>query len=188
VLDLAATCIREYCEISGGAIVTIQDDKVSLLHDTLAEARVSVRTYDTKAQIVGIGYIFTLAILAQIGGAISDTIVIDFKVLILLWGVVILPIVHFGFVLYPTRRSAPRLASDEKSDIKNVLYVSSERQLTISAFKAVLEESNAMDELVHEILKISALRDLKRRRFLRALHASAICFIIVFIFQILRVL
>jgi hypothetical protein len=55
-----------------------------LLCDTLAEARVSVRTYDTKAQIVGIGYIFSLAILGQIGSAISDTVVVDFKVLILL--------------------------------------------------------------------------------------------------------
>lgn len=168
--------------------MTVQDETVSLLRDTLAEARASVRAYDTKAQIVGIGYIFTLAILVQIGSAISDTVVVDFKVLMLLWGVVILPIVQFGFVVYPTRRSAPHLASDEKSDIKKVLYVSSERQLTVSAFKAELDESNAMDELAHEILKVSALRELKRRRFLRALHASGICFIVVFIFQTIRVL
>lgn len=168
--------------------MTTQDDTVSLLRDTLAEARVSVRTYDTKAQIVGIGYIFSLAILGQIGSSISDTVVVDFKVLMLLWGVVILPIVLFGFVLYPTRRSAPRLASDQISDIKNVLYISSERQLTMSAFKAALDESNATDELAHEILKVSALRELKRRRFLRALHAASICFIVVFVHQILRVL
>jgi hypothetical protein len=159
-----------------------------LLCDTLAEARVSVRTYDTKAQIVGIGYIFSLAILGQIGNAISDTVVIDFIVLVLLWGVVILPIVLFGFVLYPTRRSMLHPASDEKSDIKNLLYVNSERQPTMSAFKAALDESNAVDELVHEIFKVSTLRDLKRKRFLRALHASAICFLVTFIFQALRVL
>jgi len=155
--------------------VTIQKETVMLLCDTLAEARVSVRTYDTKAQIVGIGYIFSLAILGQIGSAILDTVVVDFKVLVLLWGVVILPIVLFGFVLYPTRRSMPQLASDEKSAIKNVLYVNSERQLKMSAFIAALGEFNA-------------LRELKRKRFLRALHASAICFLVVFVFQVLRVL
>ena len=168
--------------------MTIQKETVMLLCDTLAEARVSVRTYDTKAQIVGIGYIFSLAILGQIGSAISDTVVVDFKVLVLLWGVVILPIVLFGFVLYPTRRSMLHLASDGKSDIKNLLYVNPERQLTMSAFKAALDESNAVDELVHEIFQVSMLRELKRKRFLRALHASAICFLVVFVFQVLRVL
>ena len=159
--------------------MTIQKETVMLLCDTLAEARVSVRTYDTKAQIVGIGYIFSLAILGQIGSAILDTVVVDFKVLVLLWGVVILPIVLFGFVLYPTRRSMPQLASNKKPAIKNVLYVNSERQL---------DESNAVDELVHEIFQVSMLRELKRKRFLRALHASAICFLVVFVFQVLRVL
>jgi hypothetical protein len=58
----------------------------------------------------------------------------------------------------------------------------------MSAFKAALDESNAVDELVHEIFQVSTLRELKRKRFLRALHASAICFLVVFVFQVLRVL
>ena len=34
----------------------------SLLRDSLAEAQATVRAYDTKAQIVGVGYIFALGV------------------------------------------------------------------------------------------------------------------------------
>ena len=41
-----------------------------LLKDSLAEAQNSVRSYDTKAQIVGVGYIFALNVIGQLSAQI----------------------------------------------------------------------------------------------------------------------
>ncbi len=38
---------------------------MSLLRDSLAEAQSTVRAYDTKAQIVGVGYIFALGVVGS---------------------------------------------------------------------------------------------------------------------------
>lgn len=38
---------------------------IELLCDSLSEAQSTVRSYDTKAQIVGIGYIFALGVIGR---------------------------------------------------------------------------------------------------------------------------
>lgn len=42
-------------------------DKTQLVKEALAEAQQTVRAYDTKAQIVGVGYIFALGIVFRLG-------------------------------------------------------------------------------------------------------------------------
>ncbi|MCP4329792.1 MAG: hypothetical protein GY791_15300 [Alphaproteobacteria bacterium] len=69
---------------------------LGLLRDSLNEAQTTVRAYDTKSQIVGIGYIFALGIIGNIDDSIpksSDGVLIG---ILIAWGIVILPILLFG--------------------------------------------------------------------------------------------
>jgi hypothetical protein len=166
--------------------LTSQSETLSLLRDTLSEARASVRAYDTKAQIVSVGYIFTLGVLSQVGSTIGQPPQVDLKLLITFWAIVIVPILLFGFVLYPSRKTAPHLDTDDTMDIKKLLYVDAGQQLSVQVFRAALDEANPIEELLYEILKVSGLRELKRKRFVRALVAAGLCFAVVFSFQLLR--
>ena len=83
-----------------------------------------MRAYDTKAQIVGIGYIFALGIIGQVRDLIpSSTSELNTVGVLIAWVVVILPILLFGFVLYPSRKMAPKLADETTGKLENILYV-----------------------------------------------------------------
>ena len=43
-----------------------------LLQASLTEAQATVRVYDTKTQIVGVGYILALSVVARVEGPIPD--------------------------------------------------------------------------------------------------------------------
>jgi hypothetical protein len=168
--------------------VTISDsDKVSLLRDGLAEAQATVRAYDTKAQIVGVGYIFVLGVVFRLGDVIPETSKVDLAYVLVAWGFVILPILLFGFVLYPTRKTAPHLANNASNGVKKILYIDPSEKRTMAELRDALQTANPIDELIYEQLKISELRELKRKRFLRALFAAGICFIVIFSGHVVRV-
>ena len=83
------------------------DQTLAILHDALSEAQATVRSYDTKAQIVGIGYIFALGIVGGLGDRLPDADELDAIAILIGWVFVILPILFFGSVLYPTRKPRP---------------------------------------------------------------------------------
>ena len=97
---------------------------LGLLNEALAEAQTTVRAYDTKAQIVGVGYAFALGIVgatkdwlpAAGGGSVLSVLVF--------WLVVMAPLVLFGFVLYPSRKTAPEVdvASEKLQKILNKIH------------------------------------------------------------------
>lgn len=156
-----------------------------LMRDALSEAQATVRGYDTKAQIVGIGYIFALGIIGRWEDWFPRS---DLDVLQVLgaWLVVIVPIGLFGYVLYPTRRMAPKLANETQHSSERVLYINPRKIASVSELKSALAKCDPVDELAHELLKVSMLRELKRQRFLRALFAAGISFLLLFSFQVLR--
>ena len=49
-----------------------ESDQITFLMSALEEAQSSIRAFDTKAQIVGIGYIFTVGIITTIGSMNPD--------------------------------------------------------------------------------------------------------------------
>ena len=81
-----------------------------LLRDSLTEAQATVRSYDTKAQIIMAGYLFALGVVGRIGEPVIETTEVGIAYVIVAWGVAILPILLFGFVLYPSRKTAPLLS------------------------------------------------------------------------------
>lgn len=165
-------------------MTTDHGSSIDLLQSALAEAQATVRAYDTKAQIVGIGYIFALGIIGQFQNWFPETQDADLTRVVVAWGVVVLPIVLFGFVLYPTRKKMS--GSSPGNNFKRILYVDPGRFTGPEAVIEAAKGCDAADELAFELLKVSKLRELKRKRFLRALFAAAICFVVLFGFQILR--
>lgn len=78
---------------------SVEKQSISLLRDSLAEAQMTVRAYDTKAQIVGVGYIFALGIVSEINEVLPTTPGNPIVFVLLSWGVILFPIFHFGHVL-----------------------------------------------------------------------------------------
>ncbi len=168
-------------------INSIERDKEleKFVFSSLTEGQNSVRAFDTKAQIVGIGYIFTINIVNKIGAYNPETPDYSMLLVILSWVIVMLPIIMFGAVLYPSRKMAPKI--HEQSNIVKKLYnTPSAYHNNIDKYLEDLKECDVKSELSYELMKITALRNLKRKRFLRALYAAAFSFTALFSFQLLR--
>ncbi|MEL6921554.1 MAG: hypothetical protein AAFO77_11145 [Pseudomonadota bacterium] len=162
------------------------EGSLELLQDSLNEAQMTVRAYDTKAQIVGVGYIFALGIVVQIGDLLPDHNGNPLALVLLSWIIVIFPVFHFGHVLYPTRKTAPKLSHDLDAKLQRVLYVDTERFTSPDGLRSSVEKCDPIDEYCFELLKTSKLRELKRRRFLRGLMSTVVAFLILFLSHVGR--
>lgn len=159
-----------------------QQQSLALLRDSLAEAQTTVRGYDTKAQIVGVGYIFALGIVQQIAERIPPpSPEATIALVVTGWIIVVFPIILFGQVLYPTRKTAPDVSEQLRTKLQHVLYVEPERHGSVEALQEALTRADPVAEYAFELLKVVKLRELKRRRFLRALFAAAIAFLVLFL-------
>ena len=99
----------------------------------------------------------------------------------------IIPILLFGFVLYPSRKFVDRLASQSEEMPEGVLYVDPKKLSSAEALEEAACRCDPIKEVSFELLRVSQLRDLKRRRFLRALVAAAIAFLCIFATHFIRV-
>lgn len=153
----------------------------SLLKDSLDEAQISIRAYDTKAQIVGVGYIFALNVIGQIGESLPDDSEIGLAQVIVAWALVILPIALFGYVLYPARKTQ---INDDGDNRKHLFFLHPERYETAPNLVKAAEECDPIDEIAYELLQICELRESKRKRFVRGLTAAGAAFAILFANQI----
>lgn len=158
---------------------------MTFLMAALKDVQDTTRSYDTKAQIVGVGYIFTANVILGLGEQIGEFPETNIVTVALAWVIVIVPIMLFGAVLYPTRKISPALGP-KGNDPARTFYVEPEYVADVDTYLATVEASNPHKELAYEILKISGLREIKRRRFLRALWAAAVSFAVLFLGQVLR--
>jgi len=148
------------------------------LLSALDETHASIRAYDTKAQIVGIGFIFSIGVLSNL--IANFEIEREYGILYLLIGFLLLigPVILFGAVLFPSRKIAPSLGTSADT-VRHCYYYQSD---TTDNLQTVLDNQNKADwqkEITYELMKVSLLRDLKRKRFIRALLASGASFIII---------
>ena len=153
----------------------------------LKEVQDTVRAYDTKAQIVGVGFIFTIGVITNIGARLPNQPEFNTLMLILVWILAIGPIILFGVVLYPSRSMAP-IIGDEAEDVRHNYYVATAVQKNLGTYLRNIEACDWRREIAYEIMKVSNLRDKKRSRFIRALYASAFSFMVVIGLQILNTL
>ncbi len=162
-------------------------DKNTLLFlmASLREVQDTVRAYDTKAQIVGVGYIFAIGIIISLGARIANMPEMTAVPITFAWLFFIFPIALFGAVLYPSRKVAPRLG-ENRAHAHRTFYVEPEHIHNVDAYLAAVDAGDPKKEIAYEILKIAGLREIKRRRFLRALWAAAMSFVLLFFLQVLR--
>lgn len=161
-------------------------DKVYLLA-ALKEAQDTVRSYDTKAQIVGIGFIFTVGILRGFSDNLTGAGDTGTLSIIGAWLLTIGPIVLFGSVLYPSRsKMVSSYAKDH--DIKHVYYFDANRGRNFDEYLTDIKSCDWQKELVFELMKASRLREVKRQRFVLALTVSGFSFLIIALYQVSRTL
>ena len=156
---------------------------IPFLMASLKESQDTVRSYDTKAQIIGIGYIFSINIVASVGDKIEPIAPIGVSYVVWAWILSVVPIVMFGAILYPTRKVAPRLGQKPEG-VQRIFYVEPEVIDSVKQHQELIHACNIQRELSYEILKTANLRSLKRKRFLRALSAAAISYIVMFVAQV----
>lgn len=156
------------------------DDGLMLLKLSLADAQATVRAYDTKAQIVGVGYLFSLGVVGRIGDMIPENGEIVPISIVLAWVVGVLPVVLFGAVLYPSRKMAPLIEAERQTPVEHVLYVDPQNIKSVEELTKCARQADAEKEIAYELLKVSLLRELKRKRFLRALFAAGMSFLFLF--------
>ena len=162
-------------------------NNIELVRLALAEAQATVRGYDTKAQIVGIGYLFALNVITRLADILPGIREEEINLLFVVvsWVLMILPVALFGFVLYPSRKTAPALESSQKN-VHHVLYVNPQKTAGVDQYLEQLAASDEARELGFELLKVSHLRELKRRRFLRALFVTGLAMVLLFLAQMVR--
>ena len=155
---------------------------------SLEEAQATVRAYDTKAQIVGIGYTFALNIVANVIGGLPGYGNEGVIYVTLFWTVVMAPLFLFGYVLYPSRRTAPKVDDDTEAGVQRVLYVQTARHRTVADLQSAVSKADWLAELAYEVLKVSKLREQKRLRFIVALYATVFSFALLAVKQLLSVI
>lgn len=170
--------------------MTAEDDSqaCTLLRSGLAEAQTNVRSYDTKAQIVGVGYILALGVVGKISTLLGGEMQLGATAVLLAWGIVVMPILFFGYVLYPARKTASYLDSKDHHNNQHVLYIDAAKKKTFEEVRQASLVASPIDELSFELLMVSSLRETKRKRFLRGLFAAALSFLVIFLDQIYRAL
>ena len=147
-----------------------------------------MRSYDTKAQIVGVSYIFALNIVLQLGDKLPiGAAQIGSLYVVVSWLVMIVPVVMFGFVLYPTRKYV-RSLKVEFPNIAHALYIDPDQQNNPGKYLHNISSSDISNELAYELFKVSDLRELKRKRFLRALFCAGMALLILFFGQLSRMM
>lgn len=151
----------------------------------LREAQDTVRSYDTKAQICGIGYIFALGIVQKSGDNMPIPVEYASWYVLASWLVIVLPILMFAMVLYPSRVDKV-VTKRWPENVHGTMYFEKRQFDGVDAYVKVAQNTDWAMEVAFEIAKVSEIRDLKRIRFLRALYWAAGSFTVLFVSQMLR--
>jgi|TARA_B100001939_G_scaffold306168_1_gene285557 hypothetical protein len=164
---------------------TYQRETLTVLLASLQEVQNAIRSYDTKAQVVSIGFIFSLGLITTISSLAPELPEFNFILVCFSWLLGVLPIVMFGSVLYPSRSMAPKLGT-RVQNLQRSFYLLEERYPTLDDFIAALDRSDWKIEIAYEIQKLSLLRDIKRRRFVWALRITGTSYALMLFVQLLR--
>jgi hypothetical protein len=162
------------------------DDKPYLLA-VLKETQDTVRSFDTKAQIVGIGFILTMGILKGFFERMGGPVDVSLFSVVMAWLVAIGPIVLFGSVLYPSRGKMES-SNVEGHDIRHAFYLGSDLKRDFHEYLEDITSSDWREELVFELVKTSRIREIKRRRFILALTVSCMSLLIMALHQVTKAL
>jgi hypothetical protein len=163
----------------------IDPTTLSILLSSLHDVQNAIRSYDTKAQVVSIGFIFSLGLITTIGALAPEIPRFTVALVLFSWVLGVVPVMLFGYVLYPSRSMAPKLGT-KIDNLQRSYYLLNERYPILDDFIAAFDQSDWKIELAYEIQKSSLLRDMKRRRFVWALRIAGLSYALMFLVQLLR--
>jgi hypothetical protein len=159
-----------------------------MLLAALQEAQSMVRAYDTKAQIVGVGYILALNLVLRFGDLLPTHAPLGPLFFAGVWAILIMPILQFGQVLYPSRRLAEKELAPKTScsSERSVFYVDPGGFADLQEFVQQAARSDWTSVLACELLKASRVRIIKQVRFRRGLMMTVVSFVVLAAEQFLR--
>jgi hypothetical protein len=163
-----------------GEITRDYVDKMLLA--ALQEAQSVWRAYDNKAQIVGVGYILALNLVLHFGDLLPTHAPLGPLFFAVVWGIVIMPIVQFGQVLYPSRTRAEKELNAKTSagaPPSRIYYVDPDSFADVRDLVRQALMSDWTSVLAAELLKTSRVRIIKQARFRRGLMMTAVSFVVL---------
>ena len=152
-----------------------------MLLAALQEAQSVGRAYDNKAQIVGAGYILALNLVLRFGDLLPTHATIGPLFYAVVWGIVIMPILQFGQVLYPSRTRAEKELTGKTSgsNVPHIYYVDPDSFANVRDLVNQALTSDWTSVLAAELLKTSRSRIIKQARFRRGLMMTVVSFIVL---------
>ena len=171
-----------------GPLQITRDCADQRLLSALQEAQSLVRAYDTKAQILGVGYILALGLVLHFDDLLPARGQIGPLFIAAVWGIVLLPILQFGQVLYPSRMRAERDFLKKTSDCseERIYYVDPDCFTSVGELVRKALTSDWTSVLAAELLKTSRVRSIKQAQIRRALMMTVLSFIVIGADQFLR--
>lgn len=163
-----------------------QDGGLQMLGSALAEAQATVRAYDTKAQIVGVGYLFAMNLVAMVDKTLPSITSTGIGAALVAWLVIIAPVIMFGNVLRPSRKTLRGETTGDRPHVREILYVVPSKQHTVLQLCDDARDCDPCREYASELLKVSQLREVKRTRFMGALYMATFSFAVLFATHIYR--
>ena len=151
-----------------------------MLLSALEGAHASVRFYDTKAQIVGVGYILALNVVLHFGDLLPNHAPIGPLFFAAVWLIVIMPVIQFGQVLYPSRTRADRemvARTAAGAYHPQVYHVDPDQFASVGELVAQALKSDWTSVVAAELLKTSRVRSIKQARFRRGLMMTVVSFV-----------
>jgi hypothetical protein len=152
----------------------------SMLLSALEQTHAAARFYDTKAQIVGVGYILALNVVLHFGDLLPNHAPFGPLFFAAVWVIVIMPILQFGQVLYPSRRRADREMVAKTPDGEchpPIYYVEPDRFANVGELVEQAFKSDWTSVVAAELLTTSRVRGIKQARFRRGLMMTVVSFI-----------
>ena len=173
--------LRSDAMISAGPGEITRDYADKMLLAALQEAQSVVRSYDNKAQIVGVGYILALNLVLHFGDLLPTRAPLGPLFFAVVWGVVIMPILQLGQVLYPSRTRSEKelLVKISCGSEQRVYYVDPDIFADLRDFVQQALRCDWTSILAAELLKTSRVRIIKQARFRRGLIMTLAPFIVL---------
>jgi hypothetical protein len=164
------------------APVASPEERIDFLKMSIEFTESLIRAYDTKAQIATAAFILSMNPLWSILNTTCANASSRPIVAVLVCGFVCTILAYF-FVLWPVRQLQ---AVIKKVRTKGLFYIR-DPVAAASTYETRLKELSVEPELAAELLKLSAIRDKKARRFNHALWATGAFYLFAFaVYLLLR--
>ena len=143
-----------------------KDERLDFLKQAISFTEWTIRSFDTKAQISIAAFVLAMNPLWSILTSACPRAASSVLVVVLL-GLFLATVLLFGYVIWPVTLTQSRLLGSWQA--RGLFYVADPTQLTANLYADRLKDLVIEDELAAETLKLAYIREIKSRRFKKAL-------------------